>query len=111
MPLPRDSCINPILGPASHEPHRRELGGVVRRQVTGITPGYTTTDDFGTDGMYRRTSEWEHRCDRALTIFKIGDDIAHSTIPNYDLPGYWEADANFPASGEPDTVDVIFMDL
>ncbi len=53
MPLvERDSCVNPIAGhidslelrDASHAPR-----GITRRQVTQ-TAGYTTKDDFGTDG-------------------------------------------------------------
>ena len=53
-----------------------------------MTAGYTTTDDFGTDG----------------------DDTPHSKIPNYDLPVYVQGNASFPATGEPTSVDLVFLD-
>jgi len=49
----RDSCVNPIVGPLSSIEMRdvaEQPRGVTRRQVTTQTPGYTTKDDFGTDG-------------------------------------------------------------
>jgi hypothetical protein len=52
IPVPRDICANPMLGPLTdiearhaHEQPR----GITRRQVVE-TVGYITKDDFGTDG-------------------------------------------------------------
>jgi hypothetical protein len=62
--------------------------GHTRRQ-TVVTPGYTTTDDFGTDG----------------------DDTPHSKIPSYSQPNYAAGNASFPTDGTtPASVDVIFLD-
>ncbi len=52
MPLmERDSCVNPIVGDVGQLEMRdaSKPRGITRRQVTE-TGGYTTTDDFGTDG-------------------------------------------------------------
>ncbi|CAG7997550.1 unnamed protein product [Penicillium salamii] len=54
-----------------------------------LTQGYTTCDDLGGDG----------------------DDTPHSEIPEYDLPGHFQATAGFPEDGQPDTVDLIFSDF
>jgi hypothetical protein len=86
MPVPRDSCTDPSLGYLS----RREMQqghGVVRRQEI-VTPGYVTSDDWGTDG----------------------DDTKHAKIPEYPLPRYWQAQANFPKDKEPEFVDLVFYD-
>lgn len=40
-----------------------------------------------------------------------GDDTAHSAIPNYSIPNYFMGSGGLPASGDPDVVDVIFVDL
>lgn len=65
-------------------------GRIIRRQsTTSNTPGYTTTDDFGTDG----------------------DDTIHLPIPYYSQPNYFQTNVSFPADGSlPATVDVIFLD-
>lgn len=53
------------------------------------TQGYTTTDAFGADG----------------------DDTAHSAIPSYDYPHFFQSLGGFPSDGStPDTVDLIFID-
>lgn len=82
----RDDCLDPEVQTIGYE--KRSLGNIVRRQQV-VTPGYTTKDDFGTDG----------------------DDTVHSTIPSYSYPNYFGANANFPADGSnPATVDLIFLD-
>ncbi|KAL9095656.1 MAG: hypothetical protein Q9165_002088 [Trypethelium subeluteriae] len=89
-----DMCVNP---PVTHHNNARRarsaLGGspgVIRRQNTDLTPGYTTSDDFGDDG----------------------DDTAHSSIPYYDQPNDLQANASFPTDGSnPSTVDLIFLDF
>lgn len=66
-------------------------GRTVRRQSTTLTPGYTTSDDFGTDG----------------------DDTPHSKIPYYSYPNFFQSNGSLPASGNlssDTTVDLIFLD-
>ena len=64
--------------------------GKHRLQKRTITPGYTTTDDFGTDG----------------------DDTLHSAIPFYEQPNDFQANASFPTNGSlPATIDLIFLDF
>ncbi|KAJ8105838.1 hypothetical protein ONZ43_g7264 [Nemania bipapillata] len=93
MPVERDLCVDPIVEPLSEV--RRDEGlfnsvrGVTRRQVVDLVPGYTTTDDWGTDG----------------------DDTAHSEIPYYDIPDFFQGAAGFDANGEADVVDVVFVDF
>lgn len=86
--LSGDSCVDP---PVTHDhvQKRAYVGGKVIRQ-TEITPGYTTTDDFGTDG----------------------DDTIHSKIPYYNQPNDLQANGSFPTDGSmPATVDLIFLDF
>ncbi|KAG5929451.1 hypothetical protein E4U53_002450 [Claviceps sorghi] len=86
--VPDDECTNPTLGYLSQRDLRHSRG-VLRRQET-IVPGHVTKDDFGTDG----------------------DDTAHTAIPSYPIPAYWEARASFPPDGStPTKVDVIFFDF
>jgi hypothetical protein len=63
---------------------------LIHRQSTAPSPGYTTTDDFGTDG----------------------DDTIHSRIPNYAQPNDLQANASFPTDGsKPEKVDLVFLDF
>ncbi|KAF2672668.1 calcineurin-like phosphoesterase [Microthyrium microscopicum] len=80
------SCENPSL-PASGL-HKRSLP-VVKRD-TKPSPGYTTTDDFGTDG----------------------DDTIHAKIPYYSKPNALQVNASFPTDGSvPETIDLVFLDF
>lgn len=84
-----DDCVDP---PVTHDhlsTKRSYPGGrIIRRQSTVNTPGYTTTDDFGTDG----------------------DDTPHSPIPYYSQPNVFQANASFPADGsKPATIDLVFL--
>ena len=81
------ACVDPVVGLARRDGHSHGMG-TVRRQVQE-TSGYTTSDDFGTDG----------------------DDTEHLAIPNYEIPNYFGVNANFPESGTPETVDVVFFDF
>lgn len=81
------TCVDPTVGLARRDGHDHGMGAV-RRQVQE-TSGYTTSDDFGTDG----------------------DDTEHVAIPSYTIPNYFGAEANFPESGTPETVDVVFFDF
>ena len=88
----RDICIDPPLTHTYDGLHRRASpkGSLIRRQNTNPSPGYTTTDDFGTDG----------------------DDTIHTAIPYYSQPNDLQANASFPTDGsDPDTVDLIFLDF
>ncbi len=90
LQLDRDVCRDPPIR-HDHLRSRSYAGGrVIRRQNTAPTPGYTTTDDFGTHG----------------------DDTPHSKIPNYRNPNNVQANASFPADGsEPEKVDLVFVDF
>ena len=84
-----DSCIDP---PVTHDhlvTKRSYPGGRIIRRQTSTTPGYTTTDDFGSDG----------------------DDTLHSKIPYYSVPNFFQANGSLPSNGSlPETVDLIFLD-
>ncbi|KAF1964100.1 hypothetical protein BU23DRAFT_562208 [Bimuria novae-zelandiae CBS 107.79] len=85
----RDICIDPPLTHASGM-DKRSKGRVIRRQAADPSPGYTTTDDFGTDG----------------------DDTIHKAIPRYPQPNDLQANGSFPTNGSlPDTVDLVFLDF
>ncbi|KAI9744636.1 MAG: hypothetical protein M1818_002165 [Claussenomyces sp. TS43310] len=86
-----EPCLDPHLGPLSPVQKRSSTRGIVRRQSTSpIVPGYTTTDDFGSDG----------------------DDTKHSSIPYYSQPNDIQANASFPLDGSaPPSVDLIFLDF
>lgn len=85
-----DSCIDPIIGSISSAQDLKPRG-VIRRQA--LSPGYITTDSFGTDG----------------------DDTPHAKIPNYRQPNYaggFAANASFPADGSnPVVIDVVFLNF
>ncbi|KZF24516.1 calcineurin-like phosphoesterase [Xylona heveae TC161] len=84
----RDSCVDPPITHNHLESRSYPGGKLLRRQE--LTPGYTTTDDFGTNG----------------------DDTIHSVIPYYDVPIDFQANASFPTDGsEPETVDYVFTDF
>lgn len=88
MPLlERDSCIDPTLGAVTASTDLKPRGVTRRSQV--VTPGYVTTDDFGTGG----------------------DDTPHSVIPNYNVPQYVQGEGGFPAGAAPANVDLIFLDF
>ncbi|PMD65487.1 uncharacterized protein K444DRAFT_703282 [Hyaloscypha bicolor E] len=89
MPQVKDSCMDPIIGFITEEKGELKARGHTRRQ-TVVIPGYTTKDDFGTDG----------------------DDTPHSKIPSYSQPNYAAGNASFPTDGTtPATVDVVFLDF
>jgi hypothetical protein len=88
----RDTCIDPPLTHQYDGLVRRSMQGgrLIRRQSTAPTPGYTTKDDFGTDG----------------------DDTVHSRIPNFSAPNDLQANGSFPIDGSlPKTVDLVFLDF
>ncbi len=93
MPVERDICVDPFVEPHSQikrdDELRSSVRGITRRQVVDLEPGYTTKDDWGTDG----------------------DDTAHSAIPYYTIPAFFQGAAGFDENGEADVVDVVFVDL
>ncbi|KAI0379842.1 Metallo-dependent phosphatase-like protein [Hypomontagnella monticulosa] len=90
MPIERDTCVDPL--PSRFGAKRGEHHGlpeITRRQVVDLVPGYTTKDDFGTDG----------------------DDTAHSAITHYEIPDFFQGTGGFDDSGVADVVDVVFVDF
>ncbi|KAG6022667.1 hypothetical protein E4U41_002214 [Claviceps citrina] len=65
---------------------RLELRSV---QDAKLIAGYTTKDDVGTDG----------------------DDTVHSALPFYAVPNCIQSEINLPEDGEPETVDLVFIDF
>jgi hypothetical protein len=59
------------------------------RDKPALVGGYTTKDDFGDDG----------------------DDAVHLPIDFYRVPNCVQAEINFPSGGEPDDVDLVFLDF
>jgi NAD nucleotidase-like protein len=86
-----ETCQNPAI-PSDINLVRRSPTAYLSKvkRATAVSPGYTTSDDFGTDG----------------------DDTVHSKIPSYNQPNDLQANASFPTDGStPKTVDLIFLDF
>ncbi|KAL2132910.1 hypothetical protein VTI74DRAFT_3159 [Chaetomium olivicolor] len=66
---------------------QKPLDGSGRRPR--LTEGYTTRDDIGNDG----------------------DDTVHAPINFYVVPNCIQAEVDFPSEGEPETVDLVFLDF
>ncbi|KAH8202877.1 hypothetical protein TruAng_002930 [Truncatella angustata] len=91
MPVERDICVDPITAPLTSRDlfdHAHFHNAITRRQVVDLVPGYTTTDDFGEDG----------------------DDTAHSSIPYFDVPDFFQGEGGFGAEGCTGNADLIFLD-
>ncbi|KAI1761394.1 Metallo-dependent phosphatase-like protein [Hypoxylon sp. FL1150] len=89
MPVERDVCVDPPLRNLEVRHEEQHVSPrITRRQAVDIVPGYTTSDDFGTDG----------------------DDTAHSSIPYYEIPDFFQGKGSFESS-QPDSVDVVFVDF
>ena len=89
--LAGDICPDASLGSTPFGSKPQSLTrSLHRRQTTpALTPGYTTMDDFGTDG----------------------DDTPHSKIPFFSQPDYIQGNGSFPTDGStPTAVDLIFLD-
>ncbi|KAL8688819.1 MAG: hypothetical protein Q9224_004791 [Gallowayella concinna] len=89
--IPTDACTAPDdQAKAKHSPIRRRAEPLTRnRRAQALTPGYLTTDDFGSNG----------------------DDTPHSAIPFFRQPNDVQANASFPTTGLPETVDLVFFDF
>ncbi|TDZ38576.1 Secreted protein [Colletotrichum trifolii] len=73
------------------EPHRLELRRTADEDKSkpDLVNGYTTKDDIGTDG----------------------DDTEHAPIKFYPVPNCFQTPINFPKEGEPEKVDLVFIDF
>ncbi|KAK5988627.1 Secreted protein [Cladobotryum mycophilum] len=74
------------------EEPRLELRGLKPSSSSGdqpLTAGYTTEDD----------------------ISKDGDDTVHKPLKVYPVPNCVQAEIAFPANGQPDKVDLVFLDF
>lgn len=69
--------------------NQRPLGDDDSSGKPALVGGYTTVDDLGDDG----------------------DDAVHSPIDFYTVPNCVQAEINLPSRGEPDTVDLVFLDF
>ncbi|KAF1985429.1 Metallo-dependent phosphatase [Aulographum hederae CBS 113979] len=104
-----NQCLDPPHPPLSHhvnsdldtrspKPNPKPPARITRRQLIArqdtspdILPGYTTTDDLGTDG----------------------DDTPHSRIPSFPVPNAFSVNSSFPEAGAPlpETVDLVWVDF
>lgn len=89
-----DGCTDRVSYHATSQGLKPRSNPMITRrqsaQPLSLTPGYTTTDDFGTDG----------------------DDTPHSSIPRFPVPNDVQANASFPTDGSlPRTVDLVFLDF
>lgn len=67
---------------------QRPLMGVDKHKEPDLIQGYTTKDDFGGDG----------------------DDTVHAPIKFYSVPNCIQTEIDFPEEGEPEKVDLVFVD-
>jgi hypothetical protein len=75
--------------PAYTEDEEEDARLELRSVEPDLIGGYTTKDDIGTDG----------------------DDTVHKPIPFYAIPNCVQTEINFPKEGDPETVDLVFIDF
>lgn len=80
----------PVPAKAQEDPHL-ELRDIQEplKEKPDLIGGYTTKDDVGNDG----------------------DDTVHAKLDFYTQPNVFQAEINFPEKGDPETVDVVFIDF
>jgi len=92
------SILSDIIGPQlpthshlsqSGEAQSPLLGSPSGDEEPDLIPGYTTKDDGGSDG----------------------DDTLHSPISFYRVPNCFQSEMSFPENGDPENVDVVFVDF
>lgn len=71
------------------DPQQHPMGVDVTTNKPDLISGYTTKDDLGTDG----------------------DDTEHTPLKFYSVPNCVQAEIGFPAEGEPESVDLVFLDF
>lgn len=84
-----DLCEEPLMTGNETSKLLAFKGITKRQEVVDRVPGYTTIDDFGSDG----------------------DDTIHSPIPYYEVPQYYQGAGGFGTEGCTDVADVVFVDL
>ncbi|EFY89549.1 ser/Thr protein phosphatase [Metarhizium acridum CQMa 102] len=91
----RFMAIPEVMFPSRHgqSPAAAEQEEDERLELRDTKPdlirGYTTKDDIGTDG----------------------DDTVHEAIPFYNIPNCIQSQINFPEKGDPETVDLVYIDF
>ena len=93
LTIPQQMFTDASTAPQGDEA-RLELRGLHSANVpmdddTALTGGYTTKDDLGTDG----------------------DDTVHEPLQFHRVPNCIQSEIAFPEDGDPDTVDVVFIDF
>ncbi|KAI0476469.1 ser/Thr protein phosphatase family [Xylariaceae sp. FL0804] len=98
MTIPEQRMPSPPwaeLSAAEERPFPLILDGGAQKPLLGsggdgpeLVGGYTTKDDFGNDG----------------------DDAVHSPIKFYAVPNCIQSEVAFPESGDPEKVDLVFID-
>ena len=87
------SILTDIIAPAQPAKDVYTSGGaqapLLSSDAPDLIPGYTTKDDSGDDG----------------------DDTLHAPISFYQVPNCIQSPISFPSSGEPEKVDVVFVDF
>jgi hypothetical protein len=91
MPPEQISIHSDIIAPMRSEYHAQgnQFPLASHRSEPSLVPGYTTKDDGGDDG----------------------DDTIHSSISFYRVPNCIESKISFPEDGDPETVDLVFLDF
>ncbi|KAF7552744.1 hypothetical protein G7046_g7316 [Stylonectria norvegica] len=94
MAIPEQMFPMPVYPTAEADEPRLELRDVQEplgdsKLKPDPIPGYTTKDDIGTDG----------------------DDTVHRPLKFYNQPNCIQSEIAFPKDGEPETVDLIFLDF
>ncbi|KAK4229930.1 Metallo-dependent phosphatase-like protein [Podospora fimiseda] len=92
MGIPEQWALNESIiyknpGPVIHDGVQKPLDGLSEKPR--LTEGYTTRDDIGDDG----------------------DDSIHANINFYLVPNCIQTELSFYSGGEPDTVDLVFLDF
>lgn len=87
------SILTDIIAPSQESREMFTQGGaqspLLSSEAPNLIPGYTTKDDSGDDG----------------------DDTLHAPISFYQVPNCIQSPISFPESGEPEKVDVVFIDF
>ncbi|TVY42400.1 Uncharacterized protein LOCC1_G004005 [Lachnellula occidentalis] len=81
--------IIPPLPPRDFHPSNGAQAPLVASEQPDLVPGYTTKDAIGNDG----------------------DDTLHEPIQFFRVPNCIQSDIAFPKDGEPENVDLVFVDF
>lgn len=93
LTIPEQMFPSPAYTTVEDDQEEEEGEDSARLELRSVEPelssGYTTKDDIGTDG----------------------DDTVHKPLKFYSVPNCIQSEINFPQDGEPETVDVVFIDF